>query len=142
MVSDRSGGTVGDVNKVIAQWNALGVYRIINVGPVCPNKYRPHYCITLYRTNTLAPRKGTTNLHVFARKHILAADIYINPSTIYASPSVTALLSHEVGHGLGLLHRPTGTLSIMQTPTSPKYFPDLHDKQQLRLNRHLTAPND
>lgn len=134
MVSDRSGGTVGNVNEAIAQWNATGVYNIVNVGPVCPNKFAPHYCITLYRSTSLASGTGVARTHIFAGNHILAADVYINPGRLDRA-TLRALLTHEMGHGLGLDHRTDAGLSVMKPIVQSNFFPDWHDKEQLVNSR-------
>lgn len=136
MVSDRSGGQVGNVDAAIAKWEQFGVYNIINVGPVCPNKYDPHYCLTLYATDEIPPNSGEATTHVFAGNHILAADIRINPRGFHSQAALDAVLVHEMGHGLGLLHRNDVGMSVMQTPVHQTYFPDWHDKEELVRNRH------
>lgn len=135
MVSDRSGGTVGNVNKAIAVWNQAGAYNIVNVGPVCPNTFAPHYCLTIYASNSVQVNHGYAKTHVFAGNHILAADIYINPRSTFGQQVKDNLLIHEMGHGLGLQHREESGSSIMRPLVYDFYSPDVHDFEQLRLNR-------
>lgn len=136
MVSDRSGGTVGNVDAAIAKWRAAGAYNIINVGPVCPNKYDPHYCLTLYSSDQVPPNSGDATTHIFGGNHILAADIRINPRGFANQAALDAVLVHEMGHGLGLFHRTDRGVSVMKSPVHQTFFPDWHDMEELRKNRH------
>lgn len=136
MVSDRSGGRAGNVDAAIAEWNKAGVYNIVNVGPVCPNKYHPHYCLTIYVSDQIPPNSGDATTHVFAGNHILAADIRVNPRGFISQKAKDKLLMHEMGHGLGLYHRHGASMSVMQPTVHESFLPDAHDIEQLQINRH------
>ena len=107
-----------DVVDALAGWESISSHKLVfmvQVGP-CESSF-PRICIhSSTEAWILANGGGEATLGMTALEGD-SAEIYIPSSkdTLYVPSEMTAIVAHEIGHGLGLVHTQPGTLMCWST---------------------------